>query len=360
MDTVIVKAEFRGEWYVPHVWERNMEDAGKVIKEGGIVAFPTETVYGLGGNALEKKVAAKIYKAKGRPSDNPLIVHISSISQAEDIAVNISDAARKLMDEFWPGPLTIILKKSDVVPKETTGGLDTIAVRMPNHPIALRLIEAAGVPIAAPSANISGKPSPTTARHVAEDMSGRINMIVDGGAVGIGIESTIIDMTAEVPVILRPGFVTKEMLEKVIGPVEEDKVVNAKSLEEIEGDDKPRAPGMKYKHYAPKAELTIYEGSTENVAAAINKKVAQAIKNGKKPAVICSDETISLYKAGCIKSIGTRAENGTIAYNLYHLLREFDDMEVDCIFGETFYGEAIGQAIMNRLIKAAGYHLEQV
>lgn len=216
------------------------------------------------------------------------------------------------------------------------------------------------MPVAAPSANLSGKPSPTTAGHVAEDMMGRINMIVDGGAVAIGIESTIIDMTGAVPTILRPGFVTVEMLKKVIGAVEVDKAVDAKSIEEIGGDYRPKAPGMKYRHYAPKAELIMFEGSVENVAAAINRKLKEAEKNGKKAAVICTDETESLYKNGCIKSIGTRAEEETIAYNLYHLLREFDDMEVDYIYGETFYGTGLGQAVMNRLIKAAGYRLEQV
>ena len=360
MDTIIVKADLSNEWYVPEVWEKNMSHAGRVIREGGLVAFPTETVYGLGGNALDKRAAEKIYRAKGRPSDNPLIVHISRISQAENIAVNISHDARRLMEEFWPGPLTIILDKADIVPKETTGGLDTVALRMPNHPVALKLIEEAGVPVAAPSANLSGKPSPTTAGHVAEDMMGRINMIVDGGAVAIGIESTIIDMTGAVQSLFRPGFVTVEMLKKVIGAVEVDKAVDAKSIEEIGGDYRPKAPGMKYRHYAPKAELIMFEGSVENVAAAINRKLKEAEKNGKKAAVICTDETESLYKNGCIKSIGTRAEEETIAYNLYHLLREFDDMEVDYIYGETFYGTGLGQAVMNRLIKAAGYRLEQV
>ena len=276
MDTIIVKADLSNEWYVPEVWEKNMSHAGRVIREGGLVAFPTETVYGLGGNALDKRAAEKIYRAKGRPSDNPLIVHISRISQAENIAVNISHDARRLMEEFWPGPLTIILDKADIVPKETTGGLDTVALRMPNHPVALKLIEEAGVPVAAPSANLSGKPSPTTAGHVAEDMMGRINMIVDGGAVAIGIESTIIDMTGAVPTILRPGFVTVEMLKKVIGAVEVDKAVDAKSIEEIGGDYRPKAPGMKYRHYAPKAELIMFEGSVENVAAAINRKLKEA------------------------------------------------------------------------------------
>lgn len=351
MKTIIVKADLSNE---------SISCAGRIIREGGLVAFPTETVYGLGGNAMDREAAARIYSAKGRPSDNPLIVHISRESQVEDIAVNVSEAARKLMDIFWPGPLTIILAKGSAVPYETTGGLDTVAIRMPNHPVALKLIEEAGVPIAAPSANTSGRPSPTLASHVAEDMDGRIDMIIDGGQVGIGIESTIIDMSGAIPVILRPGFITREMLEEVIGHVEVDRVVEAKSIEEIGGGYKPKAPGMKYRHYAPKAQLTMYEGSVENVAQVINKKVEEALKNGKRPAVICTDETMALYKKGCIKSIGARSNQKTIAYNLYQLLREFDDMDVDCIYGETFYGTGLGQAIMNRLIKAAGYHLEQV
>lgn len=351
MKTIIVKADLSNE---------SISCAGRIIREGGLVAFPTETVYGLGGNAMDREAAARIYSAKGRPSDNPLIVHISRESQVEDIAVNVSEAARKLMDIFWPGPLTIILAKGSAVPYETTGGLDTVAIRMPNHPVALKLIEEAGVPVAAPSANTSGRPSPTLASHVAEDMDGRIDMIIDGGQVGIGIESTIIDMSGAIPVILRPGFITREMLEEVIGHVEVDRVVEAKSIEEIGGGYKPKAPGMKYRHYAPKAQLTMYEGSVENVAQVINKKVEEALKNGKRPAVICTDETMALYKKGCIKSIGARSNQETIAYNLYQLLREFDDMDVDCIYGETFYGTGLGQAIMNRLIKAAGYHLEQV
>lgn len=360
MNTIIVNAELRYSRCSPQVWEQIMEEAGKVIREGGLVAFPTETVYGLGGNALDKKAAAKIYKAKGRPSDNPLIVHISYMDQAEMLTTEISDKARKLMDEFWPGPLTIVLNKSKEVPKETTGGLDTIALRMPNHPVALMLIDAAGVPIAAPSANISGRPSTTSARHVVDDLTGKINMILDGGPADLGIESTIIDMTGDVPVILRPGFVTKEMIEEAIGPVKEDKTVNAKSPEEIEGENKPKAPGMKYRHYAPKAEFTIYEGKKRKVASVINKKVEEAIKNGKKPAVICTRENEALYKADCVITIGTKQEQGSIAFNLYNVLRELDDMDVDCIFGETYYGDDFGQAIMNRMIKAAGYHLEQV
>ncbi len=338
----------------------DLSDAGKIIRDGGLVAFPTETVYGLGGNALDKEAASKIYSAKGRPSDNPLIVHISKIEQIDGIAINISENARKLMEAFWPGPLTIILNKGDKVPYETTGGLNTVAVRMPNHPIALKLIDEAGVPIAAPSANTSGRPSPTLASHVEEDMNGRIDMIIDGGQVGIGIESTIIDMSADTPMILRPGYITKEMLESIIGSVETDKVVLAKSVEEIGGDYKPKAPGMKYRHYAPKAELIMFEGTVENVAKAINERVEEDIKNGKKPAVICTDETKNLYHKGSIKSIGARNNQETIAYNLYQLLREFDNMDIDCIYGETFYGTGLGQAIMNRLIKAAGYHLEQV
>ena len=357
MDTIIVKADLSNEWYVPEVWEKNMSHAGRVIREGGLVAFPTETVYGLGGNALDKRAAEKIYRAKGRPSDNPLIVHISRISQAENIAVNISHDARRLMEEFWPGPLTIILDKADIVPKETTGGLDTVALRMPNHPVALKLIEEAGVPVAAPSANLSGKPSPTTAGHVAEDMMGRINMIVDGGTVAIGIESTIIDMTGAVPTILRPGFVTVEMLKKVIGAVEVDKAVDAKSIEEIGGDYRPKAPGMKYRHYAPRGNLVIVEGAQDKVIGGINSRLKDHRQAGEKTGVIATDETAALYRADSVKSLGLRRDEMAIAKHLFRILREFDEEEVQFMYAESFEATGMGQAIMNRLLKAAGHHM---
>ena len=239
-----------------------LERAGSIIRDGGLVAFPTETVYGLGGDALNPESSKKIYAAKGRPSDNPLIVHVADIESVADIVKEIPEAARKLADAFWPGPLTMIMNKSDKVPYETTGGLDTVAIRMPNNKIALELIRQSGGYIAAPSANTSGRPSPTVARYCVEDLSGKIEMIIDGGQVGIGLESTIVDLTSGTPMILRPGYITKEMLSGVLGAVEIDRTI-------IDGNSKerPKAPGMKYRHYAPKGELTIVEGSQEDVVA---------------------------------------------------------------------------------------------
>lgn len=341
--------------------EDDLELAGKIIRDGGLVAFPTETVYGLGGNAFDSSASAKIYGAKGRPSDNPLIVHIGDFNGISEIAEDISPMAEKLMKKFWPGPITMIFKKKDTVPYETTGGLNTVAVRMPSHPIALELIRRAGVPIAAPSANTSGRPSPTTANHVAEDMSGRIDMIIDGGQVDIGIESTIVDMSGDIPVILRPGYITREMLEAEIGNVEVDRVVLAKSADELKKDNYvPKAPGMKYRHYAPKAELTMFEGDEEKVAREIRRRAAEDISRGKTPGIICTDETRHFYNEGAVVSVGSRKNEKTIAHNLYGVLRDFDTEDADCIYSETFYDTGLGQAIMNRLIKAAGYHVEKV
>lgn len=360
MQTIIRNVEESGDIF---------EEAGKIIREGGLVAFPTETVYGLGGNALDSSASAKIYSAKGRPSDNPLIVHIADRQDIQNIAADIGTKAEKLMERFWPGPLTMIFNKKAAVPYETTGGLDTVAVRMPSHPAALALIRAAGVPIAAPSANTSGRPSPTTAQHVAEDMDGRIDMIIDGGQVGIGIESTIVDMTGEVPMILRPGYITKDMLEREIGTVAVDKIVLARSADELGKDNYvPKAPGMKYRHYAPKAELIMLEGEEQKVAAEINRRAEADASAGKTVGIICTDESSGRYEhespqcGGRIiaVSIGRRDDEATIAHNLYQVLRDFDTMEADCIYSETFYDTGLGQAIMNRLIKAAGYHIEKV
>lgn len=333
-----------------------MQEASDILHNGGMVAFPTETVYGLGADALDEKASAKIYAAKGRPSDNPLIVHISNETQLEPLVKEIPEAAKKLMNKFWPGPLTMIFNKSSLVPKGTTGGLDTVAVRMPNHPVALSLIDVSQVAIAAPSANTSGRPSPTTAQHVEEDLSGRIEMILDGGQVGIGIESTIVDVTVNPPVILRPGYITKEMLMDVIGEVEIDKAITGPMSPDI----KPKAPGMKYKHYAPKADLTMFKGELDNVVRHINEVTEGAVKDGKKVGIIACDETKDKYTAGDILSIGTRKDEETIARNLYKVLREFDSLNVDIIYGETFNDSRLGYAIMNRLLKAAGYHVEKV
>ena len=243
---------------------KDFETAIQLLKEGQLVAFPTETVYGLGGNALDETAAKRIYEAKGRPSDNPLIVHIADIKDLEELAVDIPEAAYKLADAFWPGPLTMILKKSEIVPLSTSGGLSTVGIRMPSDPIASMLIKESGLYIAAPSANSSGRPSTTKAEHVIEDLSGKISMIIDGGAVDIGLESTIVDLSGEKALILRPGFITREQLMDVIGDVDYDKAVLKR---EANPNIVAKAPGMKYKHYAPKGELTIYEGDMDKVIA---------------------------------------------------------------------------------------------
>ncbi len=328
-----------------------LQQAAQIIKRGGLVAFPTETVYGLGADGFNEEAAKKIYAAKGRPSDNPLILHIAEEKQLEQIVKKIPEKAKKLMESFWPGPLTIILEKKKNVPYTTTGGLDTVAIRMPNHLGALSFLKAVQTPIAAPSANTSGRPSPTKAEHVLEDMQGKIDMILDGGEVGIGIESTIIDMTS-VPMILRPGFITQEMLEEKIGDVFLDPTLQ-NGLQEKE---RPKAPGMKYRHYAPKADLTIIEGELSRVIDQINRLTAQKVSEGKKVGIIATEETKKFYRDGMIKVIGTRKKEETIAKHLYSILREFDEAEIDVIFSEAFSEKAFGQAIMNRLIKAAGHH----
>lgn len=329
-----------------------MAKAGQIIRRGGLVAFPTETVYGLGANGLDETASAKIYAAKGRPSDNPLIVHIARFSDLERIAEQIPDSARKLADAFWPGPLTMIFRKSSEVPYGTTGGLDTVAVRMPDHPIALALIEAGGGYIAAPSANTSGRPSPTRAAHVAEDLQGKIDMILDGGDVGIGLESTIVDLTEEKPVILRPGYINQKMLEDVIGPVEMDRGLTA--------DDPnvhPKAPGMKYRHYAPKASLTIVEGPAGAVMDKIRLLARQEEERGGRVGIIATDETAASYPVGIVKSVGTRTDELSISSHLYGILREFDQLQVTRIYSEAFETPRLGQAIMNRLMKAAGHQV---
>ena len=267
--------------------EKEMEKAGQILQEGGLVAFPTETVYGLGANALDEQAAFKIYAAKGRPSDNPLIVHIAKLEDLYKIAANVPKEAEKLAAAFWPGPLTMIFQKKEIVPYGTTGGLDTVAVRMPNHPVALKLIQAGGGYIAAPSANTSGRPSPTRAQHVAEDLNGKIEMILDGGSVGIGVESTIVDLSTGVPTILRPGYINKAMLEEVIGTVEVDPTLLSADCKQ-----RPKAPGMRYKHYAPKADMVIVEGEEEKVISYINEQICEELKKGNCPGVIASDEIL--------------------------------------------------------------------
>lgn len=332
----------------------DFEEAAKLLKEGKLVAFPTETVYGLGGNAFDPTASARIYAAKGRPSDNPLIVHIAAIEALTELATDIPDEAYRLADSFWPGPLTIILKKSDAVPKETTGGLDTVAVRMPSDEIARQLIAVSGVYVAAPSANLSGRPSTTKAEHVIEDLSGRIDMIIDGGSSDIGLESTIVDLTGKTPLILRPGFVTIEQLSEILPNITYDKAVLKKSASE---NIVAKAPGMKYRHYAPKGELTIYEGTSKAVISAINKAAEQKSAEGFVTGVIATDETYQEYKCDFVKTIGSRSDENAIASRLFDLLREFDKENVAYIFTESFNDNSLGQAIMNRLLKAAGYKI---
>ena len=332
--------------------EKAIARGGEILKKGGLVAFPTETVYGLGGNALDPMASKKIYAAKGRPSDNPLIVHIAEIDALAPIVKSVPEKAKILAKKFWPGPLTMIFEKSDLVPLETTGGLQSVAVRFPSDPIAAALIRAAGGYVAAPSANTSGRPSPTTAQHVEEDLGDAIDMIIDGGAVGIGLESTIVDFTEEVPVVLRPGYISLEMLQQVLGDVRMDR-----GLIKPDSNIHPKAPGMKYRHYAPKADLAIVEGDTDEVIRAINEFVKENQRAGLQSGIIATEETISRYPQGIVKCIGSRAAEETIAHNLYEVLREFDQCQVSKIYSEAFYTPRMGQAIMNRLLKAAGHKI---
>lgn len=350
METKVIRIEEE------QIDEGLLREAGAVLKRGGLVAFPTETVYGLGGDALNKESSKKIYAAKGRPSDNPLIVHIC---KWEDIYPIVSDKpedadklllAKKIADKFWPGPLTMILPKSDKVPLETTGGLSTVAIRMPSHKTAAKLIEYAGGYIAAPSANTSGKPSPTQAKYVEEDMDGRIDMIIDGGEVGIGLESTIIDLTVMPPQILRPGYITREMLSRLLGEVDTDATILR-----ADSGQAPKAPGMKYRHYAPKGDLTIVTGEAGKVAAYINEACKKAKEAGEKTGVIGTQELLDQYRADVVKSVGSRKDELSIGRHLYTILREFDDENVTKIYSESFDTQGFGQAIMNRLLKAAGH-----
>ena len=332
-----------------------IKEAGDVIRAGGLVAFPTETVYGLGGDALNPSSSEKIYCAKGRPSDNPLIVHIADMEALSAIVREVPESALKLAQRFWPGPLTMIFHKSDLVPRETTGGLDTVAVRMPAHRVARELIRAAGGYVAAPSANRSGRPSPTVAKYVAQDMDGRIEMIIDGGDVEIGLESTIVDLTAERPTILRPGYITRQMLEQVLAAVEEDS-----TMMRDDSGQAPKAPGMKYRHYAPKGDLTVVDGDAESVIAYINAQVEMMQDDNIITGVISTDANISRYHADVCKSVGERTNEDAIARELYRTLREFDDENVEIIYAEAFDACGFGQAIMNRLLKAASHKVVHV
>ena len=331
-----------------------VEEAGAILKRGGLVAFPTETVYGLGGDALNGESSARIYAAKGRPSDNPLIIHIADMGDLSMIAKDVPKEAYLLADRYWPGPLTMIFHKTDIVPYATTGGLKTVAVRMPSHETARALIRAAGGFVAAPSANRSGRPSPTLARYVIEDLDGRVDLIIDGGQTQIGLESTIVDFTGEEPVILRPGYVTEAMVREAAGRVLTDQAVI-----DSDSDQAPRAPGMKYRHYAPRGSLFLVEGETDKVSAYINEQIALKRRQGLRTGVIAAQETADRYTADVVKSMGKRHDGEAAARQLFLVLRELDDENAQIIYAEAFAGEGVGAAIMNRLLKAAGHQVLQ-
>lgn len=329
--------------------------AKNIIENGGLVAIPTETVYGLAGNALDPSASKKIYEAKGRPSDNPLIVHICDIKALDRITADIPDCAFILAEKFWPGPLTMIFKKSSAVPDETSGGLDTVAVRMPSNPIAAEFIGACGGYIAAPSANSSGRPSCTTAQHVKEDLGGKIPLIIDGGEVGIGLESTIIDLTGEIPCLLRPGFVGLEALRHILKDVSTDPAVFGNA-----GTAPPKAPGMKYRHYAPRGTLTIISGEKKAVSSYINERTKEAADKGIKAAVLCCRENVGLYDRSLVYDAGSIYNEEEIAHDLFSVLRNFDRDNVEVIYSEEFNTPNMGLAIMNRLKKAAGNRIVHV
>lgn len=335
--------------------EKLILEGAKFIKEGKLVAFPTETVYGLGANGLDEEAVKKIFIAKGRPQDNPLILHVSSIEDVKPLVKSISKEAEILMKRFWPGPLTILFRKSNKVPNIITAGLDTVAIRMPNHPIAIELIKNSGVPIAAPSANTSGKPSPTSADHVIEDLYGKVHMIIDGGNTGVGLESTVLDLTEEIPMILRPGGITLEDLQKIIPQVEEDL-----SIIKDNKDIVPKSPGQKYRHYAPKADMLVFTGELENIVMKIKSQTEEFISKGKIVGIMATEETKDRYERGVVISVGSRENMETIGHNLFNTIRLFDQKEVDVILAEGVGLSYIGTAIMNRLKKASGGNIIKV
>ena len=372
--------------------KEGISEAAEILRGGGLVAFPTETVYGLGGNGLDKEAAKKIYAAKGRPSDNPLILHVSSIEEVYPLVKALPEKAKKLMEAFWPGPLTLVLPKSDLVPKESTGGLETVALRSPENALTLSLIRACGFPIAGPSANLSGRPSPTEASHVFEDLGGRIEGILEDGAVGIGVESTIVDLSEDCPTLLRPGAITIEDLEEVLGEkVAIDPTLLGKSMAE---GFTPKAPGMKYRHYAPKAEMILFKKKEEDETRSgqeeiaelilsygekelsdcpekeVKKSVAKAILSygekelsvspDKRIWILCGEDTASLYAGDgrfTVQILGRREEPLSMTHNLFRLLRKADEEGVELILGECYSEEGVGFALMNRLKKAAGQRI---
>ena len=325
------------------------EDIKKTLLHGGHVIFPTETVYGIGAYAFSEKGISNIYKVKGRPNDNPLIMHVNTYEDVMMYSKNHMAYVKKLMDAFMPGPLTLVLEKQNDIPDMITGGLDTVGIRMPNHPIAKKIIEIAGVPICAPSANISGRPSSTRFNHVLEDFDGKVDIMIDGGKSEVGLESTVLDVTHTSPVILRPGMITKEMLLGVV-----DHVLVSDAIIE---SDIPKAPGMKYKHYAPKGQLVIVKGPKEKVIAYINQKLKDDKQNGFISGVICTKDAIDKFPLGFVISIGDQDDEKEIAANLFSTLREMDQKQIDMIYSFSFDQGSYKEAIMNRLLKAANHHM---
>ena len=364
--------------------KENIDEAAEILRRGGLVAFPTETVYGLGGNGLDPEAARKIYAAKGRPSDNPLILHVAKIEEVLPLVDSIPEKARLLMESFWPGPLTLIMKKSPLVPLESTGGLQTVAIRCPDNALTLSLIEKAGIPVAGPSANLSGHPSPTEAAHVYHDLAGRIEGILDDGAVGIGVESTILDMSTDCPTLLRPGAITLKDLEEVLSEKPEvDPTLLGKKMED---GFVPKAPGMKYRHYAPRAEMILFRArKAENADRRIAEAILRFVREWKeqqgkqdqeedrrkdsdlpKIAILCAEETKKEYASFCkekgilLKVLGKREEPLSMTHNLFRILRDCDEEGVELILSEAYSEEGVGFALMNRMKKAAGQKIMDI
>lgn len=335
--------------------EAKIKEAAELIKNGGTVVFPTETVYGLGADALNAEAVEKIFKAKGRPQDNPLIIHVAS-KDIELYAKEIPEVAREFINKFWPGPLTIILKKKNIIPSVTSANLDSIGIRMPDNEIARKLIELSNTTIAAPSANISGRPSPTDFQRCIEDLEGKVDCILGGTESDIGVESTIVDCTVIPPVVLRPGGITLEMLREVDSSIEIDKAIMKKPRENL----KPKAPGMKYKHYAPNAKVTIISGERKKTVEKIKEMVHYNIEKGKRVCILTVEENAKEYKEGTSIVLGSIENLSTVAKNLFEALRKCDDLGADLVFAEAYEEKGVGMAIMNRLNKAAGFDIIEV
>ena len=334
----------------------SVQEAAGILKAGGLVAFPTETVYGLGANAFDADAVLSIFTAKGRPADNPLIVHIHDRAQLDEIG-DIPSRAPALMDAFWPGPLTILFPRKASIPDVVTAGLSTVAVRMPSHPVALSLLRESGVPVAAPSANRSGRPSPTTAMHVLEDMKGIIPMILDGGPCEIGVESTVLDLTNGSPVILRPGGVTKSMLEEVL---HEEVYLAGSILRPLQPDEKALSPGMRYKHYAPKGNVTLVRGGETAVVSTLRLLCRQDLAAGKKSCVLCFTEHVPMLSDCCPHDMGSAENHAEIAHRLFDILRHLDQEGMETIYSEVIPPEGVGLAVMNRLGRAAAFRCIEV